>query len=320
MAKRNLINKGFAFFIEGMAEIKSEEWKGYVWALTGTISFSSLYVFSKAGLNQVDLAQFGLYYFGIGFLLNFLFAFFSGKFREIRALEKKVIRLLLLLAAIDLASNITFFLAIRAIPDPSVTSFLGNLFPVFLTALSIVFLNERFTLLEALGGLLAIAGAFVISYSGEMSWSKFFIPGAGMVLFNTFLAASFSVIVKKNVKKASPEIFNLNSSGWIFMFFAAYFFWSGQSAVIPLKAFQNIALGAFFGSFVGLLSFFYSYKYIAASRSSIIQSLKGIFVLIIAYFFFGNFPLAIQLWGGGITIAGVVVMTMAQAGMIRLKK
>ena len=72
---------------------------------------------------------------------------------------------------------------------------------------------------------------------------------------NTFFAACVSIIVKKNVQKASPEVFNLNSNGWIFLFFLGYFLWSGQSVVIPLKAFQNIALGAFFGSFVGLLSF-----------------------------------------------------------------
>ena len=303
-----------------MAENQSEEWKGYVWALVGTISFSSLYVFSKAGLNQVNMAQFGLYYFGIGFLLNVLLSVFSGKISEIRALPKKVLVLLVVLAAIDLASNITFFLAIRAIADPSVTSFLGNLFPVFLTALSIIFLKDRFTLLEASGGLLAIAGAFVISYTGDLDWHKIFITGTGMVVVNTFLAATFSVIVKKNVQKASPEVFNLNSSGWIFLAFLGYFIWSGEPMKIPVNAFQNIALGAFFGAFLGLLSFYYSYRYIAASRSSIIQSLKGIFVLIIAYFFFGNFPLAIQLWGGGITIIGVIVMTMAQGGMIGKRK
>ena len=303
-----------------MAVNQSEEWKGYVWALVGTISFSSLYVFSKAGLNQVDLAQFGLYYFGTAFLLNLLLVTFSGKVKEIRSLSKKVLGLLLLLAAIDLASNITFFLAIRAIADPSVTSFLGNLFPVFLTALSVTFLKERFTFTEAFGGLLAIAGAFVISYTGNLDWHKFFIPGTGMVVLNTFLAATFSVIVKKNVQKASPEVFNLNSSGWIFICFLGYFIWSGEPVKIPANAFQNIVLGAFFGAFLGLLSFYYSYRYIAASRSSIIQSLKGIFVLIIAYFFFGNFPLAIQLWGGGITITGVIVMTMAQGGMIQIGK
>ena len=296
----------------------SDEWKGYVWALVGTIAFSSLYVFSKAGLNQVELAQFGLYYFGLGFLINLFFVLVSGKLKQIRAISKPVISLLVILGIIDLASNITFFMAIQAIPDPSVTSFLGNLFPVFLSTLGIVFLKERFTLIETLGAVLAIAGAFVISYSGEMELRKFFIPGTGLVVLNTLFAATVSVIVKKNVRKTSPEVFNLNSNAWIFLFFLGYFIYSGQSLTIPVKAFQNIALGAFFGAFLGLLSFFYSYSYITASRSSIVQSLKGIFVLIIGYFYLGNFPLPIQLWGGGITIAGVLVMTMAQAGIIRV--
>jgi drug/metabolite transporter (DMT)-like permease len=303
-----------------MEATKSEEWKGYVYALAGTVAFSSLYVFSKAGLNQVDLAQFGLYYFGIGFLLNLIFFISSGKIREVKAFPRKMFGLLLILAAIDLASNITFFMAIRAISDPSVTSFLGNLFPVFLTSLGIFFLNDRFSLLEALGGIMAITGAFVISYTGELNWQKLFIPGTGLVVLNTFLAATFSVIVKKNVNKASPVVFNLNSSIWIFLSFIGYFIWSGLPAAIPAKALLNIALGAFFGSFIGLLSFYYSYRYISASRSSIIQSLKGIFVLTIAWLYFGNLPLSIQLWGGGITIAGVLVMTMAQAGLIGIGK
>jgi len=302
-----------------MAGIKSEEWKGYVFALVGTIAFSSLYVFSKAGLNQVELAQFGLYYFGMGFLLNLFFVMASGKYRQLPGISKNVIGLLVILGVIDILSNITFFMAIRAIPDPSITSFLGNLFPVFMTILAISFLKERFTLIEALGALMAIGGAFIISYSGEVDWRKFFIPGTGLVVLNTFFAASVAVIVKKNVQRASPEVYNLNSNGWIFLFFLGYFLWSGQSVVIPVKAFQNIALGAFFGSFVGLLSFFYSYRYITASRSSIIQSLKGIFVLTIAWFYLDKLPLAVQLWGGGITVIGVLIMTMAQAGIIKTR-
>jgi drug/metabolite transporter (DMT)-like permease len=303
-----------------MAAIKSEEWKGYVFALVGTIAFSSLYVFSKAGLNQVELAQFGLYYFGMGFLLNLFFVLASGKYRQLPGISKNVMVLLVILGVIDILSNITFFMAIRAIPDPSITSFLGNLFPVFMTILAILFLKERFTLIEALGALMAIGGAFIISYSGELDWRKFFIPGTGLVVLNTFFAASIAIIVKKNVQKASPEVYNLNSNGWIFLFFLGYFLWSGQSVVIPVKAFQNIALGAFFGSFIGLLSFFYSYRYITASRSSIIQSLKGIFVLTIAYFYLDKFPLAVQLWGGGITVVGVLVMTMSQAGILKKRK
>ncbi|HCY42698.1 MAG TPA: hypothetical protein DHV48_15330 [Prolixibacteraceae bacterium] len=303
-----------------MAVIRSEEWKGYVFAIVGTIAFSSLYVFSKAGLNQVELAQFGLYYFGMGFLINLVFILVSGKYRQVPVISRKIIGLLVLLGVVDVISNITFFMAIQAIPDPSVTSFLGNLFPVFLSILGITFLKERFTLIESLGAMIALAGAFAISYSGDMSWSKFFIPGTGFVVINTLFAAMVSVIVKKNVQKASPKVFNLNSNGWIFLFFLFYFLQSGQPLAIPVVAFRNIALGAFFGSFVGLLSFFYSYRYITASRSSIIQSLKGIFVLIIAYFFFGNFPLPVQLWGGAVTIAGVIIMTLAQSGVLSIGK
>ena len=302
-----------------MAEIKSEEWKGYAYAITGTIAFSSLYVFSKAGLNEVELAQFGLYYFGMGFLLNLIFILVSGKYLQLKQLPSKILGLLVLLGAIDIISTSTFFLAIQAIPDPSVTSFLGNLFPVFLSILGIAFLKERFTLIEGVGAMIALSGAFAISYSGNLDWHKFFIPGTGFVVINTLFAATVSVIIKKNVTKTSPEVFNLNSNGWIFLFFLFYFLQSGQPLAIPVTAFRNIALGAFFGSFIGLLSFFYSYRYISASRSSIIQSVKGIFVLIISYYFFGNSPLPVQLWGGALTIAGVLVMTFAQTGMFRKK-
>jgi drug/metabolite transporter (DMT)-like permease len=300
-----------------MTTNQTESWKGYLYAFGGTVAFSSLYVFSKAGLNRVELAQFGLYYFGIAFLLNLALAIFSGKIREIFSFSRRTILLFLLLAFIDLLSNLTFFLAIRIIPDPSVTSFLGNLFPVFLTFMGIVFLKERFSRIEAIGGILAIIGAFAISYSGELEWRKFFIPGTGMVVVNTLLAATFSVVVKRNVKAASPVVFNLNSNFWIFLFFLGYFLSSGQTAQIPTTALVNISLGAFFGSFLGLLCIYYSYNYMAASRSSIIQSLKGFIVLIMAYFFFGTLPLPVQLWGGAIIITGVVIMMLGQAGMIK---
>ena len=299
-----------------MTAIKSEEWKGYLFALIGTISFSSLYIFSKAGLNQVDLSQFGLYYFGMGFLLNLIFILITGKTKLIAATYKKVWALLLLLGAIDICSNLTFFMSIRAISDPAVTSFLGNLFPVFMGILGVTFLKERFTLIETLGAIMAITGAFIISYTGDMDWHKILIPGTGFVVLNTFIAATLSVVVKKNVTKASPEIFNLNSNGWIFLFFLCYFLSSGQSYTIPAKAFQNIALGAFFGALIGILSFYYSYRYIDATRSSIVQSLKGIFVLAIAWFFFESLPRPIQVVGGAITIAGVIIMTLAQGKII----
>jgi len=296
------------------------EGKGYAFALFGTIAFSSLYIFSKAGLNETSFVQFGLYYFGIGFLLNLILAFFSGKLKVLKQVSTQLVFLFVVLGVIDILSNFAFFMSIQAIPDPAVTSFLGNLFPVFLISLGFLFLKERFSLLEAIGAFLAISGAFVVSYTGTLEWQKFFIPGTGWVVVNTFFAALVATIARKNIQKASPEVFNLNSNGWIFLFFLIYFLASGESANISAKAFQNIALASFLGAFAALLSFFYSYRFIAASRSSIVQSLKGIFVLIVAFLYFGNLPGTVQMIGGGITITGVLLMTLSQAGIIRLGK
>lgn len=318
MRERNFNNEVSLFLSVKMSQPNIKEWKGYAWALLGTVAFSSLYVFSKAGLNLVSLPQFGFYYFGMGFLINLAFILISGKWPQVKGITRPVVRILLLLGCIDLISNVTFFMAIRAIPDPAVTSFLGNLFPVFLSLEGVFILKEKFTKVEAFGASLAIVGAFVISYTGELNWREFFIPGTGLVVINTLFAATVSVIVKKNVDKASPEVYNLNSNAWIFLFFLGYFISSGDPIAIPQKAVENIALGAFFGAFVGLLSFYYSYHYIAASRSSIIQGMKGIFVLIISYFFFGKLPVPVQLWGGGITVLGVLIMTLSQAGILQI--
>ena len=98
------------------------------------------------------------------------------------------------------------------------------------------------------------------------------------------------------------------------------FFIYKQSVIIPLSAFKNIAVGAILGPFLAILTVYYSYNYIEASRSSIVQSLKGIFVLIGAYLVFKTFPLTHQIVGGLITVAGVLGMTLAQAGIFRKKK
>jgi drug/metabolite transporter (DMT)-like permease len=49
-----------------------------------------------------------------------------------------------------------------------------------------------------------------------------------------------------------------------------------------------------------------------------VQSLKGIFTLIAAWIVFGTLPLIHQLVGGIITVVGVLIMALAQAGYISL--
>ena len=69
--------------------MKSDKLKGYFFALVATLAFSNVYIFSKAALNEVHLAQFGLYWFAIGSVLNLIYTAKNKKLAQLKALSKK---------------------------------------------------------------------------------------------------------------------------------------------------------------------------------------------------------------------------------------
>ncbi len=300
--------------------MRSDTFKGYFFALLATISFSNVYIFSKAALNEIHLIQFGFWWFLIAMVLNALWSARTGKLKQLSLLQWPQVKILLVLGVLEILTNTSFYLSINIIPDPAVTSFLGNLYPVILTLGGVVLLRERFSWIESVGVFLALAGAFIISYNGGSSLKNMFIPGTLVVLINAILASSASIIGKVNIKKLSPELITLNHTVWLFAFSSLLMVIFRKPLVIPSSAMVNIALGSFLGPFMGVLMIYYSFKFIEASRSSIVQSLKGIVVLVGAWLYFGTLPQAHQLWGGFLTVAGVLIMTLAQARLLRIGK
>ncbi|MFW6277680.1 MAG: DMT family transporter [Prolixibacteraceae bacterium] len=293
--------------------MRSDKFKGYFFAVIATLAFSNVYIFSKAALNEVHLAQFGVYWFAISSVLILLYAARSKKLAQIKLLTKRQVRILISLGILEILTTTSFFLSIHIIPDPSVTSFLGNMYPVMVAFGGVFILGEKFGPVGTFGAVVAIAGAFIISYTGETSPAKIFIPGTGVVFINAVFATAATLVVKVHVKKMSPELLNLNRSVWLLVFSVIMLLYFQQPVSIPFSALKNIAVGALLGPFLAILTVYYSFSYIDASRSSIVQSLKGIFVLIGAYLFFGTFPLPHQLLGGLVTVAGVIIMTFARA-------
>ncbi|WP_159518423.1 DMT family transporter [Sunxiuqinia indica] len=293
--------------------MKSDRFKGYFFAAIATVTFSSIYIFSKAALNEVHLAQFGVYWFFVAFVLSATWLLKTGGHRAIPKLAKRQWRILALLGVLEILTTASFFLSIQIIPDPAVTSFIGNLFPVILTVMGIVFLHERFTWVESFGAILALIGAFIISYQGGTTLSDLFIPGAGIVLINSFFAATASMVVKVNVKKMSPELLITNRALWLFIFSVVMLLVYKQSLVIPVKALINIAIGATLGPFFAVMFIYYSFRYIEVSKSSVVQSLKGVCVLIASFLYFHTLPLPHQLAGGILSVVGVFIISVSKA-------
>ena len=299
--------------------MKTDSFKGYAFALVATIAYSNVYIFSKAALNEVHISLFGLMWYAVSATMCLLLAANNKKLAQLKSLTKKQGMVLLTLGFLEIITTTLFFLSIHIIPDPAVTSFLGNMYPVFVTLGGVLLLKERFTWIEIGGVALALIGAFVISYTGGTTLKTLFIKGTGVVLLNAVFATIATLVVKIHVKKLSPELLNLNRSAWLLVFSAVMVVAFNQEISYPASAVTNSLIGASL-EFLAILFIYYSFKYIDVSRSSVVQSLKGLFVLIGAFLYFRTFPLPHQLIGGLLTIVGVMVMALAQSGIFREKQ
>ena len=265
----------------------SNRWKGYVLAFVATLSMSNVYLFSKAALNSVHLFQFGTYWFGFALILNLIYLAYTGKLKTLKSIRKKNFPVLMILGILETLGTALFFLGLNAVENPANVSFLANLTPLFVSVLGIAFLHDRFNMIEGAGILLTLVGAFILSYS----------PGAGSSGY------------------LDPGILSLNRVIYLFLFMLIASLVSGRSLVIPGKTLLYISLGSFLGPFLSAVVQYSSLKYIEASRSMLIQSSKGIFVLLGAFLVFGILPGSYQIGGGLLTITGIFLIITGKQGI-----
>ena len=289
--------------------------RGYIWAFVAVIAVSNVFIFSKAALNEVHIAQFGFYWFALGLVWNVLFAAKTCKLSIIRNLTLNQIGILVTIGILEIVGATSFFYAIHVIENPAVTSFLGNLGPIFVTILGVSILKEKFNNIEIIGMALTIAGAFVISYRGYGKFGEIFISGTEYVILSSLIFAIIKIIVKKNISKLPPTLMSLNRVIFLFLFSTTMMIVLEKSFIIPQSAFINITIGSILGPFLTVIAGYISLKYIEVSRQAMLGSTKSLFVLFGAYLYFDKIPVDYQIIGGILTIFGVLLISF---GKLRL--
>ena len=286
--------------------------KGYLYIGLATLAFSNVYVFSKAALNEISLPLFLLVMCAAGFVINLVILGVKGGFTKLASVPRPRWWIFPTLGLLEISTVFTFYAAIKAIPEPAVTGFLGNLFPLFTTILGILFLKERFSPIESIGIVVVFTGALLTSYSGSLTWATFFIPGVGIVVFNCLGAATATVIVRSKVNNLTPEILSFNRTFWMLIFFSVWVIASGTPLLITPSGFGYTLIVAILDPVLAILLVYKAYQYIEASRGTIIQSTKGIIIIPIAFLYFGTIPLPHQLIGGVIAILGLAIIVWGQ--------
>ena len=289
-----------------------DKFKGYGFAFLATVSMANVYVFSKAALNELNLYQFGFYWFGLAIIWNILYAVPTGNWKIIKRLGKKEYQILFVLGIVELFGTILFFMSIEKADDPAIMSFLQNLVPLFVILMGVGILGERFTILQFSGMLITLAGAVVTSFTGNITEKGFFVPGTGLMLASTIFLATTMIITKKYIKNLDPGLLAINRSVYLFLTAFIFMLVNGESFILSGTALFNVSFGSLIGPFLTAFSMYSALRYIEASKSTIIQSAKGIFVTIGAWMYFKTIPESFQVIGGIITIVGVIILISAR--------
>lgn len=185
-------------------------------------------------------------------------------------------------------------------------SLLVAIAPVFSILLSAVFLRTRPMLPTVIGSGVALTGAAVISLTGN---SAHLTMGALVVLAAAFVQGTYHVAIKPLLARYTGfEV-------------ACYAMWSGTLFVLPLlpTAIQRLAVAPssaiMAAIYLGLLPSavgFVTWSY-AVARMPVAQSTAALYLvppvaLIVALVWLGERPRLMELLGGAVGIAGVVLI------------
>jgi len=136
------------------------------------------------------------------------------------------------------------------------------------------------------------------------------VKGIGLAFLVSSLFLSTSIVfAKKNIKKIHPAILTLNRVVFLFTFAVIAVLVRQENLAVPGSAIFNTIAGSTLGPFLTGLAQYSALKYIEASRTMIIQTTRGLFVLIGSMIYLSILPTWLQVFGGVVTIVGVIILS-----------
>ncbi len=179
--------------------------------------------------------------------------------------------------------------------------------PVFTALLSALFLHERLTRLGWSGILLAFAGVALIAVSG--GGGLHFTPGALLILLAAVVAAAFSILSKRTLRRYTA------------LEFTSYAIWAGtlpmfiflpgllrQVRVAAPPATLAVVYLGIFPAAIAYVLWNYALPRMPASLLSSFLYLSPVIASFIAWVWLGEVPALLTILGGGSAILGVVLV------------
>ena len=244
------------------------------WVMLPIMDGFAKYLSADLPVLQITWAR---YFFTVAFTLPIMFLFFRQKLVWTDKPKLQLIRGLILLCA-----NISFFYSISVISLAKALT-LAFIAPLIVTAFSPIFLGERVGFRRWSAVILGFIGSLVVIRPGFVE-----INLASMAALGTGIMYGFYLIITRKLSTSDNPLLTLLFTGLVGAIIV--------STVMPFvwvkPTFNQWSMMAAIGIFacVGHLFIILSLKYADASKLAPLSYFEIITNIIIAYYFFGDFP------------------------------
>ena len=194
-----------------------------------------------------------------------------------------------------------------------------NLTPIFAVILASPVLSEKITIEKVVGVILATVGAMLIVMNATPEpatfdfWRLF---GDLIVILSTFFFAVNGIAGKVSIKSVDAV-----STSFYSMLFAVPFIWVSASLLddvtvlftMSVQAWLVVMWVAIVNTVIAFVLYYESMKHIEASLVQIMLNLIAVWGVLMSILVLSETVTYFQIFGGAITVIGVIIAQMAQA-------
>lgn len=282
------------------------KWTGYLLAVGSAAAVAATSVVRKTISTEVNPATFSVWWYGLAGLYGWVLTAARGQLHVASGIRHKWQPTAVLVLSNAVAA-ILFYTEID-LANPSLVSFFGRLRTVYTVLLGVLLLRERLNRQEWIGAGITVLGTLLIAYRGGAVLNLVFL----LALVENFLMAVATIAAKSAVKYVSPTVLVGYRGVLISFLIVIYALVSGQWQPVSWDTWLVIAVGALGGPFLGHVMYYAALARIDAGKVAVLAAIQPVFVTLYTALILSTVPTARQAAGGILTVAGVLIVSVAR--------
>ena len=283
---------------------------GVSYAFLASLTAAITTIIAKPVLDVLNPVTFGFFQFLFSSLFAFLWILYKREIHLLFSLRPGLILYLLLQTLLTFLGLYTFWVGL-SLMEPTSASLLNRLEVPITVLLGIAFLRERFTVREAIGGVLISFGIIVLKYKAPPSLSH----GFWWIVASSCCFGLLEVLAKMKIEEVSPSLFLFFRNPIVTLLLGLTgFFGRGVLPYAPTE-FLNLPENPLFwilltaatgltGSFLARIYYLQSLVHIEVSKTALINQTQPLFVAFFSFIILTTSPTPRELLAAAFILTG----------------